>query len=111
MAMPRIRSTMPASVRDKPRRLYGWGVKWYGIIRNHSGFSTVITVSRRPPTKSIAPIMVIRYPMVSLCLDSSAFSWRYSLKSIKFTIFGVGRMAINIIADSEFRRALTAVGV
>jgi hypothetical protein len=47
--------------------------------------------------------MVIRYPMVSLCLDSSAFSWRYSLKSIKFTICGVGWMAINIIADSEFQ--------
>jgi hypothetical protein len=27
-------------------------------------------------------MMVTRYPMVSLCLDSSAFSCRYSLKSI-----------------------------
>jgi len=38
------------------------------------GFSTVMTVSRRPPMKNIEPIMVIRYPIVSLCLDSSAYS-------------------------------------
>lgn len=33
--------------------------------------------------KKIDPIMAMRYPTISLCLDSSAFSCKYSLKSIE----------------------------
>lgn len=32
--------------------------------------------------KNIEPIMVTRYPTVSLCLDSSAFSCEYSIKAL-----------------------------
>ena len=57
----------------------------YGIIRNQFGFSPFVRVMIWPPTKNIEPMVVTKYPTVSLCLDSSAFSWRYSLKSIVST--------------------------
>lgn len=85
-ASPKQSKTRPIDVNDNPKRLYGCDVKWYGIIRNYSGFSTFITVSSNPPTKNIEPITIIKYLTVSLCLDSSAFSCKYSLKNIDFTI-------------------------
>jgi len=85
-AIPKQSKTRPMDVKDRPKRLYGCGVKWYGIIRNYSGLSTVTTVSSNPPIKNIDPITVIKYPTVSLCLDSSAFSCKYSLKNIEHMI-------------------------
>jgi hypothetical protein len=85
-AIPRQMSTSPTVVRDNLRDYMCGVLSGKGIIKNHSGFSTVIMVSSNPPIRNMEPITVRKYPTVSLCLDSSAFSCRYSLKNIRFTI-------------------------
>jgi len=59
-AIPRQSSTKPKTVADRPRRLYGWGARLYGIIRNHSGFSPFVRVMVWPPTKNIEPMVVMK---------------------------------------------------
>lgn len=83
--MPSVSRVMPIDVRVNPRRLCGsgcCGVILYGIMRNQSGFCMVVTVSSKPPVKNIEPMVARKYPTVSLCLDSSAFSCRCSLRSM-----------------------------
>jgi len=75
-AIPKANRTSPTKLKARPTRLLIFPVILYGINRNHLGFSDRTTVSMVHPMKNIEPIMIIRYPMVSLCLDSSAFSWR-----------------------------------
>jgi len=102
-AIPTKSRTRPATVNDRPRRLTGCHVKLYGIMRNHAGFSVFARVISSPPTKYIEPAVIMKYPTVSLCLDSSAFSCKYSLKSIKLPLFEHGLdSSIRFITDSEY---------
>lgn len=50
--------------------------------RSQLGFCVVVTVIKVPPAKNMVPVIMIRQAIVSLCLDSSAFSCRYSLSDI-----------------------------
>ena len=50
----------------------------YGINRNQLGSLPMPIDERMPPTKNTEPARNIMYATSSLCLDSAAFSCRYS---------------------------------
>lgn len=51
---------MPMRIVAKPRRLYGWDVRWYGKKRIQFGLFSVMTVMSVPFSQKIAPVIIIK---------------------------------------------------
>jgi len=80
-ATPKTMRDSPLIIRLKPRTAPALRFAWYGMSRNHCGFSVRFRFVSVPPTKNRSPVRNIRHAWISFCLDCWAFSCRYCLWS------------------------------